>query len=85
VLFEYKVLWRIFGPKRQEVTGGWRKLDNEEIRNLCSSTNIVKAMKPRETKLVNVLRGEEMREIENISRESSREGTTWMTLSYVGR
>jgi hypothetical protein len=34
VLFENKVLRRIFGPKRDEVTGGWRKLRNEELHNL---------------------------------------------------
>jgi hypothetical protein len=33
-VFENRVLRRIFGPKRSEVTGGWRKLNNEEINNL---------------------------------------------------
>jgi hypothetical protein len=33
-VFENRVLRRIFGPKRDEVTGGWRKLHNEEIHNL---------------------------------------------------
>jgi hypothetical protein len=36
-VFENKVLRRIFGPKRAEVTGGWRKLHNEELRDLYSS------------------------------------------------
>jgi hypothetical protein len=36
-VFENKSLWRIFGPKRDEVTGGWRKLHNEELHNLYSS------------------------------------------------
>jgi hypothetical protein len=31
---EYKMLWRIFGPKRDEVTGEWRKLQSEELRDL---------------------------------------------------
>jgi hypothetical protein len=35
-VFENNVLRRIFGPKRDEVTGGWRKLHNEELRDLCS-------------------------------------------------
>jgi hypothetical protein len=39
-VFESKVLRRIFGPKRDEVTGGWRKLRNEELHNLYSSPNI---------------------------------------------
>jgi hypothetical protein len=38
---EYRVLRRIFGPKRDEVTGGWRKLHNEELRNLYSSPSII--------------------------------------------
>jgi hypothetical protein len=33
-VFENRVLRRIFGPKRDEVTGGWRKLHNEELHNL---------------------------------------------------
>jgi hypothetical protein len=39
-VFENRVLRRIFGPKRDEVTGGWRKLHNEELHNLYSSPNI---------------------------------------------
>jgi hypothetical protein len=35
-VFENRVLRRIFGPKKDEVTGGWRKLRNEEPRDLCS-------------------------------------------------
>jgi hypothetical protein len=40
-VFEDRVLRRIFGPKRDEVTGGWRKLHNEELHNLYSSPNII--------------------------------------------
>jgi hypothetical protein len=43
----YRVLRRIFGPKRDEVTGGWRKLHNEELHNLYSSPSIVKVIKSR--------------------------------------
>jgi hypothetical protein len=39
-VFETRVLRRIFGPKRDEVTGGWRKLHNEQLLNLYSSPNI---------------------------------------------
>jgi hypothetical protein len=41
------VLRRIFGPKRDEVTGGWRKLHNEELHNLYSSPNIIRMIKSR--------------------------------------
>ena len=45
-VFENRVL-RIFGPKRDEVTGEWRKLHNEELNNLYSSSNIVRVIKSR--------------------------------------
>jgi hypothetical protein len=38
-VFQNKVLRRIFGPKRKEVAGGWRRLQNEELRNLHVSSN----------------------------------------------
>ena len=47
LLFENRVLRRIFGPKRDEVTGEWRKLDNEELRDLYSLPNIVRVVKWR--------------------------------------
>jgi hypothetical protein len=40
-VFENRVLRRIFGPKRDEVTGEWRKLHNEELHNLYSSPDTV--------------------------------------------
>jgi hypothetical protein len=39
-VFENRVLRRIFGPKREEVTGGWIRLHNEELHNLYHSPNI---------------------------------------------
>jgi hypothetical protein len=44
-IFEDRVLRRIFGPKRDEVTGGWRKLHNEELHNLYFSPSIIRMMK----------------------------------------
>jgi hypothetical protein len=41
------VLRRIFGPKRDEVTGRWRKLLNEELRDLYSSPSIIRIIKSR--------------------------------------
>jgi hypothetical protein len=41
------VLRRIFGPKRDEVTGEWRKLHNEELRDLYSSSSIIRRIKSR--------------------------------------
>jgi hypothetical protein len=44
-VFENRVPRRIFGPKRDEMTGGWRKLYNEELRNLYSSPSKIRMVK----------------------------------------
>jgi hypothetical protein len=46
-VFENRVLKRIFGPKRDDVTGDWRKLHNEELHNLYASPNIIRMIKSR--------------------------------------
>jgi hypothetical protein len=46
-VFQNRVLRRIFGPKRDEVTRKWRKLHNEELNDLCSLPNIVRVIKSR--------------------------------------
>ena len=46
-VFENKVLIRIFGPRRDEVTGDWMRLHNEEVNELYSSPNIVRVIKLR--------------------------------------
>jgi hypothetical protein len=46
-VFENRVLRRIFGPKRDEVTGGWRKLHDKELHGLYSSPGIVRVIKAR--------------------------------------
>jgi hypothetical protein len=46
-VFENKVMRRIFGSKRDEVTGGWRKLHNEELRDLYSSPSIIRILESR--------------------------------------
>ena len=46
-VFQNRVLRRVFGPKRDEVTGEWRKLHNEELNDLYSLPNIVRVVKSR--------------------------------------
>ena len=46
-VFENRVLWRVFGPKRDKVSGEWRKLHNEELSDLYSLPNIVRVVKLR--------------------------------------
>jgi hypothetical protein len=57
-----RVLRRIFGPKRDEVTGEWRKLHHEELRDLYSSPSIIRIIKSRRMRCAgNVARIEEKR------------------------
>jgi hypothetical protein len=51
-VFENKVLRRIFGPKRDEVTGEWKKVRNEELRDLYSSPSLIRIIKPRRMRWV---------------------------------
>jgi hypothetical protein len=46
-MFENRVLRRIFGPNRDEVTGGWRKQHNEKLHNLYSLPSIIRMIKSR--------------------------------------
>jgi hypothetical protein len=52
VVFQNRVLRRIFGPKRDEVTGGWRKLHNKGFHNSYSSSNITRVTKLRRMRWV---------------------------------
>jgi hypothetical protein len=45
-VLENRMLRRVFGPKREEVAGNWRRLHNEELHNLCASLNICRVLKP---------------------------------------
>jgi hypothetical protein len=46
-MFKYRVLRRIFGPKRGEVAVDWRRLHNEELHNLYASPNVIRVIKSR--------------------------------------
>jgi hypothetical protein len=46
-VFENRVLRRMFGPKWEEVAGGWRRLHNEELHNLYTSLNVFRVIKSR--------------------------------------
>jgi hypothetical protein len=50
-VFENGILRRVFGQKRDEVTGGWRKLHNEELHYLYSSPSIIRIIKSRRMRL----------------------------------
>jgi hypothetical protein len=46
-VFENRVLRRVFGPKKEDVTGEWRKLHSEKLHNLYSSPDIIRQVKSR--------------------------------------
>jgi hypothetical protein len=68
-VFENRVLRRIFGLKRDEVTGEWRKLHNEELHDLYSSPSIIRIMKVRKMKWVE--------HVARMGRRGTRIGCWW--------
>jgi hypothetical protein len=78
-VFENRVLRRISGPKRDEVTGEWRKLHIEELHILYSSTNIIRQIKSRRMRWAeNVAHmGEE--NVQGFGVKNRRKETTWKT------
>jgi hypothetical protein len=61
-VFENRVLRRILGPRREKVAGIWRRLYNEELQNLYTSSNIIRVIKSRRMRWVgHVASTEEMR------------------------
>jgi hypothetical protein len=91
-MFENRALRRIFGPKRDEVTGGWRKLHNEELREIYSSPRWVRHAARREEKrnayriLVGKLKGKippgRRRWVDNIKMDLGEMG--WCGLDWIG-
>jgi hypothetical protein len=68
-VFENRVLRRIFGPRRDEMTGEWRKLHNEELHDLYSSPSIIRIMKSRRMRLAG--------HVARIGRSGTRIGCWW--------
>jgi hypothetical protein len=76
-VFDNRVLRRIFGPKRDEVTGDWRKLHNEEHHNLYSSPNIIRMIKSRSLRWEGNIAEYGRREMHiGVWRKSRKKGTT---------
>jgi hypothetical protein len=73
-VFENRVLRRIFGPMKDEVTGGSRKLHNDELHDLYSSPSIIRIIKSRRIRWVgHVARMGEKRNVYNLLKKSQRE------------
>jgi hypothetical protein len=79
-VFENRVLRKIFGPKRDDMTGEWRKLHNEELHNLYSSPNIIRQIKSRRMRWArHVSRMGEERKVQGFGGRSRRKKTTRKT------
>jgi hypothetical protein len=80
-VFENRVLTIIFGPKRDEVTGEWRKLHNEELHNLFSSSDIIRAgqVKANEVGRACGTLGRGEKSVQSFGEKARRKETTWKT------
>jgi hypothetical protein len=82
-MFENRVLRRIFGPKREEVTGGCRKLQNKKLRNLYSPPYISLLLRSNcgdDMGGACNTSGRDEKFTQNFSRKTVREKTSWNTL-----
>ena len=84
-VFENMVLRRIFGPRKDEVTGEWRRLGNEELNDLYCSPNIVRVIKSRRMRSAGLVAsmGEERRCIGSWW-GNRRKGDQWGDLGVDG-
>jgi hypothetical protein len=76
---ENRVLRRIFGPKRDEVTGEWRKLHNEGLRNLYSSPDIIRQVKANEVGGACDTHGRGKKSVQGFGGKTRRKETTLKT------
>jgi hypothetical protein len=76
-VFENRVLRRIFGPKRGEVTVEWRKLHNEELHILYSSPNIIRQIKSRRMRWAGHVAGMGEECVQGFDGKARRKETTW--------
>jgi hypothetical protein len=77
-VFEKRVLRRIFGPQRDDVTGEWRKLHNEELHNLySSSSDFIRKIKSRRMRWAGHGRGE--KSVQRFGGKARRKETTRKT------
>jgi len=84
-VFENMVLRRIFGPRKDEATGEWRRLHNEELNDLYSSPNIVRVIKSRRMRWAgHVAHMGEERGVYRILMGNQREGDYWGGLGVDG-
>jgi hypothetical protein len=78
-VFENRVLRRIFGPRRDEVMGEWRKLHNEELHNLYSSPDIISQVKVNEVGGACGTHGRGEKSVQGFGEKARRKETAWKT------
>jgi hypothetical protein len=78
-VFENRVLRRIFGRKRDDVTGEWRKLHNEELRNLYSSPDIIRQVQASEVGGACGTHGRGEKIVRGFGGKARGKETTWKT------